>query len=168
LAPPDHPESNQGLARKLLLTPLNLAETNIHPITMDGYSPDEAAQAYQDHLTDFFGVPSHGPFPGFDLTFLGLGRDGHVASIFPNSPVFKENKRWVAAVPPPDHIAPPLARITVTMPVLDASRRMLILTGLKGKEALLGSILAGKSSPKAYPAFWLQPQGRLSWFIHEE
>ena len=128
---------------------------------------DAAADAYESELHAFFDKKQGDPFPGFDLVLLGVGVDGHIASLFPGSPVLEESRRWVAAVPAPEHIGPHLPRLTLTMPVIEASRYVLITTGTKGKEEMLDKVLSLHGNARNFPVFWVQPQGRMSWFIFE-
>ena len=118
--PPDHPESNYGMTRKAMLDKAPVPPGNIHPVPSDG-TPEEAALRYERTLQAAYGAEVLDPArPLFDITLLGLGPDGHTASLLPGEPVLQERKRWVAAV---SHGRPEV-RITMTYPVIESSRQI--------------------------------------------
>lgn len=152
--PADDPLSNQGMARACLLDRLPVPPENIHPIP-GAEVPGEAADAYQRELEGHF---ANRP-PRFDLVLLGLGADGHTASLFPGSAALAEQSRWTAVVRRPGE---PFARITLTLPLLNRAERILFLVAGGGKAAVLAAILKGDAR---HPASRVHPDGgELHWF----
>jgi 6-phosphogluconolactonase len=145
--PPDHPESNYRLANDSFLERIEIPASNIHRVK--GELPaKKAALDYENQLREFF----PGPIPGFDLILLGLGTDGHTASLFPGSPALEEEKRWVIDVkhdtPPP----PLVDRVTLTLPVIKAAKRIIFLvTGIE-KAGILARVLNDPYEMDQYPA----------------
>ena len=155
--PPDDPDSNYGMTRATLLSKVPLPETNIHPIPTDG-TLDDAATRYERLLQDEYGATVLDPArPLFDVTFLGLGEDGHTASLIPGEPVLQERRRWVAAVA---HGRPEV-RITLTYPALESSRFVAFLVAGAGKAKILKASHSGEAD---VPAARLKPHGEAIWF----
>jgi len=156
--PADDPRSNQAMARESLLDRVPVPPANIHPIACAD-SPEKAADAYQRELQDHFA----GDPPRFDLVFLGLGADGHTASLFPGSAALAEQTLWTAVVHRPGDAFP---RITLTLPLLNQARRLLFLVVGRSKSAILAEVVRGDpGSGPLYPAQRVQPEnGELSWF----
>jgi 6-phosphogluconolactonase len=153
--PHDDARSNQRMAREALLSLVPIPIANIHPILTEGLSPDRAAAAYEQTLKAFYGAETLDPArPLFDVTFLGLGTDGHVASLFPETDVLAMRDRWVAAVA----VGEGERRITLTYPAVESSRRVAVLVAGAEKRAILGRLLHGDDS---LPAVHLHPNGRL-------
>lgn len=156
--PYDSPESNYRMVREAMFDKASVPPENIHPMPVDG-SPEEAAQQYERTLQDAYDATILDPArPLFDVTLLGLGPDGHTASLLPGEPVLEERKRWVAAV---SHGRPEV-RITMTYPVIESSRRVAFLVTGGEKEPILRAIRAGGSQ---VPAARVQPVGELFWFV---
>jgi 6-phosphogluconolactonase len=156
--PWDHPESNYRMTREAMLSKAPVPPQNIHPVPPDG-TPDDAAQRYEATLQAAYGAAALDPArPMFAITLLGLGPDGHTASLLPGEPVLEERKRWVAAV---SHGRPEV-RITMTYPVIDSSERVAFLVAGKEKTAILKTIRAGGSQ---VPAARVKPVGELIWFV---
>jgi 6-phosphogluconolactonase len=156
--PPDHPESNFRMAREAMLSKAPVPAANIHPIPTDG-DPEDAARRYEDALQAAYGAPTLDPSrPLFDIMLLGLGADGHTASLFPDDPVLEERTRWVVAVA---H-GRPEARITLTLPAIESSRHVAFLVEGQSKAPILATIRAGGSR---LPAARVQPVGELVWFV---
>jgi 6-phosphogluconolactonase len=156
--PWDHPDSNYGMVRKALLGHVPAPTGNVHGVPYDG-TPAEAARAYQATLRAYYGAASLDPArPLFDVQLLGLGPDGHTASLFPGTAVLEERGRWVAEVIG----AKEEARITLTYPALESSRHTAFLVAGAEKRAILARARAGD---KALPAARLTPQGDLLWFV---
>jgi 6-phosphogluconolactonase len=160
--PADHPDSNAGLAARQLFKQPALAGATLHPA--DGArGPAEAARAYEAELRSCFGQTQE-HWPCFDLVLLGMGEDGHVASLFPGQAALVESQRWVAPVwnapkPPPE-------RITLTLPVLNHARHILGVAAGAGKAEALARALAPASETSDVPAGMLHPvQGELHWLV---
>jgi 6-phosphogluconolactonase len=156
--PYDHPESNYRMTREAMLSKAPIPPDHIHPVPTDG-NPDDAAQRYEHTLQVSYGATTFDRVrPLFDVTLLGLGPDGHTASLLPGEPVLEERKRWVAAV---SHGRPEV-RITMTYPAIESSRRIAFLVAGKEKAEIFGAIRTGKSRA---PAARVRPIGELFWFV---
>lgn len=156
--PYGHPESNYRMVSEAMLSKVPVQPENIHPVPVDG-TPEEAARRYERTLQNAYGATILDPTrPLFDLTLLGLGTDGHTASLLPGEPVLHERKRWVAAVA---HGRPEI-RITMTYPVIESSRRVAFLVAGRDKAPIFRIIRAGHSR---VPAARVQPVGELFWFV---
>jgi len=156
----DDAASNYALARAHLFTRAPIPDSNIHPM-IDPALPLEAleaqAQACESMLRSFFGVSG---FPSFDAIHLGVGDDGHTASLFPGQPALDERKRWVLPVVY-DKSKPPVPRLTLTLPVLNAARLVFFLVSGQGKTGLARDILEGRGA--GYPSSQVRPAGQLFW-----
>jgi 6-phosphogluconolactonase len=156
--PHDHPDSNYRMTNEAMLARAPVPPENIHAIPTDG-TPEYAARRYERTLQEAYGAAMLDPQrPLFDITLLGLGPDGHIASLLPGEPVLNERKRWVVAV---SHGRPEV-RITMTYPVIESSRHVAFLVAGEEKAAIFSAIRAGDSQ---VPAARVQPVGELLWFI---
>jgi len=156
--PYDHPESNYRMTREAMFSKVDVAPGNVHPVPADG-TPEQAALRYERILQAAYGGAVLDPArPLFDITLLGLGPDGHTASLLPGEPVLEERERWVAAV---SHGRPEV-RITMTYPVIESSRRVAFLVTGQEKSAIFKVIRAGGSQ---VPAARVRPVGELVWFV---
>ncbi|MGH8611925.1 MAG: 6-phosphogluconolactonase [Gammaproteobacteria bacterium] len=156
--PHDHPDSNYRMAYDALLSRVTVPDGNIHAIPTEGLSPEHAAAAYEATLKRFYGAEAITPDrPLFDVTLLGIGEDGHTASLFPGQPALEEGRRWVVAVMG----ARSEPRITLTYSVLDSSRDLAFLATGAGKKEILRRAQAGD---RTLPAARVRPVGRLHWF----
>ena len=156
--PHDHPESNYRMTRETMLAKARVPPENIHPVPADG-TPEDAALRYERTLRDAYGAADLDPArPLFDITLLGLGPDGHTASLLPGEPVLEERRRWVAAVA---HGRPEV-RITMTYPAIESSRRVAFLVAGRDKASVLQAIRAGD---RELPAARVRPVGELFWFV---
>jgi 6-phosphogluconolactonase len=159
--PPDHPDSNYRMAHENLLTHIPLPSENVYRIHGE-LSSDVAAHSYEDELRRMF----VGKLPRFDLILLGLGEDGHTASLFPGTPAVREDVRWAVAV---QHDSPPLPlvdRVTLTLPVLNAAREVIFLVSGAGKAERLAQVLNGPYNIDRMPAQAVKPEsGRLRWLV---
>jgi 6-phosphogluconolactonase len=157
--PPDDSRSNYGMARKTLLDHVPCPAANIHPMPTYFPAPDEAARAYEATLRNHFSTA----WPRFDLMFLGLGPDGHTASLFPGSLAVDERTRWVLPVPDPP--APPM-RLTLTLPVLSQSAHTYFLVSGSDKAQALRAASAERADPHVCPAGGVRPAtGVLLWWV---
>lgn len=153
----DHPDSNYRMAQETLLTHVPIPAGNIFPMVSQPQAPTGDADAYQDSLLGFFEL-SPGQLPCFDIILLGLGADGHTASLFPGTAALHEKKRLAAAnyVPSLDSY-----RLTLTLPVLNYAARVLFLVTGESKAAALAGLVTGKGGLVASPAALVQPSGQL-------
>lgn len=156
--PHDHPESNYRMTREAMLAKAPVPPANVHPVPVDG-APEEAAARYERILQAAYGAPVLDPArPMFDVTLLGLGPDGHTASLLPGEAVLDERTCWVAAV---SHGRPEI-RITTTYPVIESSHRVAFLVSGRAKAGIFKAIRAGGSDA---PAARVKPVGELIWFV---
>jgi 6-phosphogluconolactonase len=156
--PHDHPDSNYGMARDAFLSRVPVPDDNVHAVPTEGLSPEQAAAAYETTLKRFYGAGTLAPArPLFDVTLLGIGANGHTASLFPGQPALQETRRWVVAVIGIGSEA----RITLTYPVLDSSRQVaFVVTG----EEKRGVVARAQAGDRTLPAAMVRPVGRLHWF----
>jgi 6-phosphogluconolactonase len=158
--PPEHNDSNYRLACDAFLDYLSLSPSQVHRIAGED-GPDKAAAAYEQELSSFF----NGALPQFDVVLLGIGEDGHTASLFPGASTLRERKHWVLPV----HLEPPkLNRVTLTLPVLCNARDIIFLANGRSKAAVLHEIVED-GNPRGYPAGLVQPgSGKLTWMVDHE
>jgi 6-phosphogluconolactonase len=165
--PPDHPDSNYRMAREALIDPaeaFGLGPGQVHRITAELAVPAAAAADYERALVAALGAP-----PRFDLVLLGMGPDGHTASLFPASPALGETARWVVANPVTSPLVHGTAtRITLTAPAINAARAVRFLVAGADKAAALSQVLAGPRDPARYPSQLVAPEsGDLLWFVDD-
>jgi 6-phosphogluconolactonase len=157
--PKSDPLSNMGMAQRLFLGSVPAPRGNIHPMATQAKSPDDAAALYERDLKEFYGADTLNPsVPLFDLVLMGLGSDGHTASLFPHSLSLDEKERWVVGVTKAG-MEPYVPRVTLTFPTLASTREMLFLVDSAGKRAILSRVLAGEDLP-AHRAY---SDGDLVW-----
>jgi 6-phosphogluconolactonase len=145
--PTTDPLNNMAMARGIFLDRLAPA-SHIHPIPTDK-NPDQSAERYQRELKSFYGADRLNPErPLFDIVLLGVGPDGHTASIFPEYPALSETERWVVGVREA-HVAPFVPRVTLTLPTLASCREMLFEVSGSDKRAILTRVLDGENLPAA-------------------
>jgi len=163
--PPDHPNSNYRLAREALLDKVPIPAENIHRIRGE-INPEETADDYEHTLRAFFARHPEGPKPRFDLILLGMGQDGHTASLFPCTTALREQTRWVVA-----HYVDKLRawRVTLTPVVINAAAQVTFIVAGVGKAERLREVLTGPYRPDTLPAQIVRPtNGRLLWLTDEE
>ena len=142
----DNPLNNMAVARKIFLDECAPA-ANIHPIPTAVANPEAAADAYQQTLKFFYGADRLDPVtPLFDLTLLGVGPDGHTASLFPGDPALDEHERWVVGVAKAN-VEPFVPRVTLTLHALASCRQMLFEVEGAAKRAILTRVLGGENLP---------------------
>jgi 6-phosphogluconolactonase len=172
-----HRDSNFFMANKALLARVSIPPRNIHRIHTGQANPEIGAEMYEKHLRDFFHARDPEAekrmagdmlFPSFDLVILGMGTDGHTASLFPGSNLLEEKKKWVAAVPQGVG-SPPFARVTLTLPVLNRAENILFLISGSRKREILHTILTRPAEAETmYPAARIKPAGNLFWLVAEK
>lgn len=158
--PAGDPRRNDTMARKALLDRVPCPPPNIHGVPAEATTAVEAAAQYEAALRNHFSTE----WPVFDLVILGLGEDGHTASLFPGSPAVEERTRWAVAVEVP---ADPPVRISLTLPVFNhASLTYFLVTG-PNKAPALGLVLDRKNGER-WPAARIHPSGRVVWWVDRE
>ena len=154
--------SNYRMARETLLDHVPCPAGNVHPMPTGLPDPEAAARDYEETLRTYF---SKG-WPRFDLVLLGLGDEGHTASLFPGSPALEETKRWVVAVKAP---AEPPLRLTLTLPALTQAANVYFLVTGSNKAQALHHVLSGSPDPKNYPASGVRlARGTVIWWVDRE
>jgi 6-phosphogluconolactonase len=162
--PLDDPRSNAGMARRLLLDRVPVPQENIHAIATNTGSPEEAARLYEAELRRFYGADRLDPArPLFDVVLMGVGGDGHTASLFPGQAQLNEAARWVVVVEHPG-LEPFVPRVTLTFPVLASTRDMIFLVSGRGKREILDRILSGEDLPAALA--W--SEGGMTWLVDRD
>jgi 6-phosphogluconolactonase len=160
--PVDDPRNNMAMARGAFLDRYAPA-SNIHPIPTDAANPDESAERYARELQSFYGADKwNAARPLFDLVLMGIGPDGHTASLFPNYPAIEVIDRWVVGVPKAN-VEPFVPRVSLTLPTLSCCREMLFEVAGKEKRAILTRAFAGEN----LPANRAQSIGETVWLIDE-
>lgn len=161
--PPDHAESNFRMANEAMLQALKAEQLNVHRVLGELSDAAEAARLYEEDLREFFetrGLLEDG-FPRFDLILLGMGPDGHTASLFPNSPALIETTRWVVANWVEKFRT---ERITVTFPVLNSAAEVVLFVSGSEKAMVLGDVLNG--SGLKYPVQQVRPRNGIKrWML---
>ena len=161
--PPESPESNYGLARRELLIRVPIPPVNVHRMEAERPSIGRAAQDYEDILRQYMSLDSRG-FPRLHLIFLGLGREGHTASLFPGQRGIKETSRWVSTP-----LVPQIGsrRMTLTLPVLNAAHRALFLVSGPEKAEALYAMLSGMADPPIPAQLVTLPDGQRTVLCDE-
>jgi 6-phosphogluconolactonase len=160
--PLDDPDSNYRMAKETLLSKVPVPAGNIFPIPAENPDAAAAAETYEQTLRKFFALKA-GEFPRFDLILLGMGPDGHTASLFPQTSGLQENSRivvnnWVEKLG--------ASRITLTLPALNAARAVLFLVSGSDKASALREVLEGDGPAEKLPSRLVQPvDGELMWFV---
>jgi 6-phosphogluconolactonase len=173
--PPDHRDSNFAMVHETLLSRIPVSRENVHPINTKAESGMTTAKEYAEDLRHFFQMRSTSDSflqvklatdspPSFDLLLLGLGRDGHTASLFPGDPALEEEKHWTAWVPNPGQ-PPPHPRVTLTLPIINQAAEVLFLVSGSEKKAIVEDILHGSPvAEKRYPAARVGAKNHTYWF----
>lgn len=161
MVPPEHNDSNFRMARETLLDHIKIPDENVHRMRGE-IAPEAAAIEYAELLHNHF----KGSFPCFDVILLGLGEDGHTASLFPETDAVGECEKHAVAV-----FVPKLNswRVTLTFPVINAAREVLFLVSGKSKSDMIQRIMSIKQPDKKIPATMVNPQnGELHWMLDSE
>jgi 6-phosphogluconolactonase len=161
--PPDDTRSNYALASRALFTPLNITPSQIYRMAGEASNPQAAAHKYEQQLRRATNTPLSSP-PILDLVLLGLGEDGHTASLFPGSPVLRDNQSLIAVSQSPKD---PPKRLTMTLGVINRASVVLFLVAGTGKAEVVRAILDPKTeAERQLPASLVAPEkGRLIWFL---
>ena len=160
--PLENPESNFAAAKMLLFDHVSIPREQIHALE-DSLEPAAAASAYQARLKEFF-QPEASQLPRFDLILLGMGQDGHTASLFPGHELLHEEQKWVAPIF--DAPKPPPQRITLTLPVINHAREVIFVVAGEGKAQPLQAVFDVQSSDHRPPAALVNPtRGNVTWFV---
>ena len=158
-------DSNYEMCRDLLMRHVPIPPEQVFPIHTDTATKEEAADLYAETLSQVFGTPLSGPPPAFDMILLGMGDDGHCASLFPGMPTLTVTDKWVVASPP-GTLPPPVDRVTFTFPVLNAARFVLFLVDGAKKAPAVRDILEGSAPVNVHPSAGVQPaHGKLLWLL---
>ena len=160
--PPEHLQSNYRMIHGTLLRPVPAAADNFHRMQAELPDRDAASAEYEAEIRNVLAPPEGQP-PRFDLIFLGLGSDGHTASLFPGSAALAENSKWVS----PNFVEKlQMHRLTLTYPVLNAASEVVFLVAGAGKAEILRQVLEGKREPNQFPAQGIQPAGgNVRWYL---
>jgi 6-phosphogluconolactonase len=165
--PPDHPESNYLKAKQTLLDQIPVPDENIHRILAER-SPEQAAEDYEETLLGFFSAladEEERTQASFNLVLLGMGDDGHTASLFPGTNVVHEDTRWVRALYV-DKLA--AWRVTLTPALLNRAQQVIFLVSGSGKSYTLQRVIYGSYQPDRYPAQVIRPKsGQVMWMVDE-
>jgi 6-phosphogluconolactonase len=156
------PRNNMKMAREAFLDQCAPA-SNIHPIPTDTADPEQSAHAYERELKSFYGAENLDPArPLFEMVLLGVGPDGHIASLFPEYPAIEESARWVVGVPEA-HVAPFVPRVSLTLPALNSCREILFEIAGAEKRAILTRVLDGEN----LPAGRAHAMGETIWLVDQ-
>lgn len=164
LVPPDHPESNYGQALKLFLIQVPIKTENVYRIQGE-LASQEAVEGYTNQLQRLAG--SSGTWPRFDLVLLGMGSDGHIASIFPDS-IIEEDDRLPVLATIGNYEGRPGRRVTLTPVIFNMARQILFLVAGESKAHAVKEVFSEGSDPKDWPALRIKPmEGRVVWMLDE-
>lgn len=162
--PPDNLESNFRMIREAMLSGAPLPSEHFHRMAAEFKDLEQAAQRYEDEIAEVL-RPRPSETPSFDLILLGLGPDGHTASLFPETAALDEQKRWVV----PNRVEKLNTwRLTLTFPVLNSASEVMFLVAGPEKAEILRRVLHPSSAADSFPVQRVQPsRGRLAWFLDE-
>ncbi len=159
--PADHPDSNQRMARQAWLDHIPIPPTNIHPMATDAADPAIAASQHEAELQEFFQV-APGDWPVFDIILLGMGDDGHTASLFPHTPALQVSDRLVTVGNKDGQ-----PRLTFTAPLINHARCVVFIVAGASKRPALAQVFASSGNAAAYPSRLIQPTGELWWLLDQ-
>lgn len=151
---PEHLDSNYRMARESLFNPLEIDASRVHRMHAERRDLDAAARAYEALIAEDFGVAVGSPPPRFDLIMLGMGTDGHTASLFPNTRALRERDRWVVNNDVPQLSA---SRMTLSYPLINRAERVVFLISGRDKAEALARVLEGPEDLSNYPAQGVRP-----------
>ena len=159
--PPDHPDSNEAMARHAWLDRVDIPAGNIHPMPTDEPDPAVSARKHEEHLREFFKVQA-GEIPCFDLILLGMGDDGHTASLFPHTDALQVRDRLITVGNKDSQ-----PRLTFTAPLINLAHCVIFIVAGANKRSALDQIFAPVADDLTYPARLIQPQGELWWLLDQ-
>lgn len=163
--PPDHEQSNYRMAKEALFEPLGIAPGNIHRFKTELTSPEEAAEEYQQQLEKFFGTNRDQPPPRFDVMLLGMGPDGHTASLFPGLNLLHSSEHWVKSFWVPQMNS---HRLSMLPDLINESRNILLVVTGEEKAEVVALVLTDEPRNHALPVQKIQPtEGSLVWILDE-
>lgn len=170
VVPKDHPDSNYLLAYNEFLSKVPIPAGNVYAIN-DALSGEAAADDYEtclQHLvkTKILDQSQSTGFPKFDLMLMGMGPDGHIASLFPGHPLVQEKEKWVSFIK--DSPKPPPERISFTLPVINSSANVVLVVAGAGKASAVHIALSDVSNSDTLPVQLVSPEGELTWFLDKE
>jgi 6-phosphogluconolactonase len=157
--PSDHSDSNEGMARAAWLNKVSIPAANIHPMLTDDPDPAIAAQRHEQEVQQFFRTKS-GEFPALDVILLGMGDDGHTASLFPHTEALQVRDRLITVGRKDGQ-----PRITFTIPFINQSRCVIFMVTGQNKRPALAQVFATEADAMNYPSRLIQPQGELWWLL---
>ena len=163
MVPPDHPDSNFRMANEALLSHVPLCADQIHRVKTELGDPDEAANHYDQLLERSLPRDDQG-VSQFDLVLLGLGPDGHIASLFPGTDILQVSDRRAAAVRVERLDT---WRISITFPLINHARNVWLFVAGEGKADIVGEVLGRPRDPARYPVEMIQPEGVLTWYLDQ-
>lgn len=163
---PEHPESNYKMARDALLCRVPVDPERVLRMSGEAEDSDRAAADYQQRIATALDVPEDGPAPRLDLILLGIGQDGHTASLFPYTAALEEQRRWVVANHVPQKNT---RRLTMTLPILNAAREIVFLVTGANKADVLREIVKGPADIARLPAQAIRPiDGQQIWMVDRD
>jgi 6-phosphogluconolactonase len=163
--PAEDERSNLSMIQRALLSHISIPAPQVVPIPTTLPNAEAGALRYAEQISSIFGVNATANPPAFDLVLLGLGDDGHTASLFPGKPALSETKRWVVASPP-GRLPPPVERVTLTFPILNRARNILFLVAGANKAEIVKQIFCDDPSVDECPAAGIRPlAGQQEWYL---
>jgi 6-phosphogluconolactonase len=155
---PTHPDSNYKMTQEAWLSKVDFPANNIHPMPTDGENPQADAAKHNQELLDFFQVTEE--IPRFDLILLGMGDDGHTASLFPYTDALQVCDRLVTVGNKGDNL-----RLTFTVPIINQAKCVIFLVSGENKQEALVQVFSEEADSNQYPSKLIKPQGELIWLI---
>lgn len=157
--PPEHPDSNQRMAREAWLDKVPIPAANVHPMPTSGNDPSADAHLHELELEKFFQMPED-EFPAFDVILLGIGDDAHTASLFPHTDALQVKDRLVTVGNKDGQ-----PRLTFTVPLINHAHCVIFLVAGASKKNAIAHIFAASASENTYPSRLIQPSGELWWLL---
>ncbi len=154
-----HPDSNYGMTKRVWLDLVPIPAVNVHPMPTDLADPQLAADEYDRQITAYFGLEARS-IPVFDIVLLGMGDDGHTASLFPHTAALSVLDRLVTVGEKDGQ-----PRLTFTFPVINQARSTIFLVSGASKQTALAAVFAPTGDASIYPSRGIQPQGELLWLL---